>query len=115
MKRFIIIVVIIVMSFCIWKMASFKMFDVEDISLSKIPVKGQGFSIGVNYVSTGATTEDVIQVRKLYNNGKVEVVKNINEYNNFMSSTLVGDSLLRLVLSDTGYYKRGPDTIMIKF
>jgi len=115
MRRIIIVLVIVIVSFIIWKLASFKMFDVESVSLSKIPIQGRNFVIDINYISAGATIEDVIQVRRLYENGKFDVVRNIKEYNSFLSADLVGGSLLKLVVSDTGYYKRGPDTIMIKF
>lgn len=91
------------------------MFDVENTTLSKIPVKGKQFVIGVNYIAPGATAEDVIQVRKMYGNGEVEVIKNFTEYNNFISANLINDSLLSLILSDTGYYNRAPDTLLIKF
>ncbi|RFM32357.1 hypothetical protein [Chitinophaga silvisoli] len=74
MRRIIIVVVIVILSFIIWKLASFKMFDVESVSLSKIPVKGKNYVIEINYVSAGATTEDVIQVRRLYENGEFDVV-----------------------------------------
>ncbi|SFW82994.1 hypothetical protein [Chitinophaga sancti] len=114
MKKFILITIIVIALVIIWQVGNFTLFPVERINLSRHPVKGKNFSLDVTYVSTGATTDNVIQIRKLYDDGRVEIVKNIEEYNNFLGASLVGDSLLKLVVSDTGYYKRGPDTIMVK-
>ncbi|WP_343673022.1 hypothetical protein [Chitinophaga sp.] len=115
MKKIIVIFLVIIALWGIWKIYSFEMFDVENISLARISVKGKRFVIGVNYIAPGATAEDVIQVRKMYGNGEIDVVKNFTEYNNFIDATLINDSLLKLVLSDTGYYNSRPDTLVIKF
>lgn len=114
MRKIILAATIVIILLISWQVATFKLFPVERINLSKHTVKDKSFSIDVSYVSAGATTDDVIQVRKIYEDGRAEILQNMKDYNNFIRASLIGDSLLRLVVSDTGYYERSPDTIVVK-
>ena len=72
--------------------------------------KSHGEKIEIYYVELGATTNDVIQVRK-ENQDKIIWVS--EKYNYIKSSKLINDTSLQLVLSDTGYYNNKLDTINI--
>lgn len=90
------------------------MFEVTEISLASHPVKSGDYTVEIKYVAAGATTEDVMQVRRVHNNGKVDIVKNIQGYNDLIYSYLRGDSVLYMMIRDTGYYKGFPDTLVVK-
>lgn len=64
-------------------------------------VRSNGESIKVYYVGLGATTTDVIQVRK--GNQKTPL-KVFQQYNFLKSSKLINDTSLELIMSDTGYH-----------
>jgi hypothetical protein len=68
--------------------------------------------IRVYYVGFGATTSDVIQVRKANQNKPLWVNE---KYNYLKSSKLINDTSLQLILSDTGYhnYNNRLDTIIV--
>ena len=71
-----------------------------------------GNKIKIYYVSLGATTNDVIQVRRS-NNDTVLWVS--DKYNYLASSKLINDTCLKLILSDTGYHNHDNklDTIIV--
>lgn len=74
--------------------------------------KYNGEKIKIYYVGLGATTNDVIQIRK----GNQEKPLWVSDKYNFMeSSKLINDTLLQLILSDTGFhnYKNKLDTLII--
>lgn len=75
--------------------------------------KSNGEKIRIYYVSLGATTNDVIQVRKSKRDTPIWAV---DKYNYLKSSKLVNDTLLQMVLSDTGFRNNNNkfDTVLIK-
>ncbi|WP_343704262.1 hypothetical protein [Chitinophaga sp.] len=97
-----------------WKLVTFEMFEVTEISLASHPVKSGNYTVEIKYVTAGATTVDVMQVRKVHNDGKVDIVKNIEGYNDLIYSYLTGDSVLYMMIRDTGYDKSFPDTLVVK-
>ena len=68
--------------------------------------------INIYYVGLGATTNDVIQVRKPKQDSPLWVSE---KYNCLTSSELLGDTLLQLVLTDTGYHNHNNrlDTVFV--
>ena len=74
--------------------------------------KSNGEKIKIYYVGLGATTSDVIQVRKSNQDKPIWVN---DKYNYIESSKLINDSSLQLVLSDTGYHNNNNklDTIIV--
>lgn len=74
--------------------------------------KANGEEIKILYVGLGATTNDVIQVRKTMPDTLLWVS---DKFNYLKSSELIGDTSLRLILSDTGYnnYNNKIDTIFV--
>ncbi|MBE2230460.1 MAG: hypothetical protein IAE96_07460 [Chitinophagaceae bacterium] len=87
------------------------MFEKDETLLAEHK-KSNGEKIKIYYVGLGATTSDVIQVRKA-NQDKPLWVN--DKYNYMESSKLINDTSLQIVLSDTGYHNYGNklDTIII--
>lgn len=84
------------------------LFEKEETLLAT-HTRANGEKVSVYQVSLGATTEDVIQVR----NGKKNV-QVLRAYNCFINSSLIGDTVLKLVLTDTGYHSHNSiDTINV--
>ncbi|WP_147313953.1 hypothetical protein [Deminuibacter soli] len=71
-----------------------------------------GQKIEIYYVGLGATTNDVIQVRK---SGLKKPVWISDKYNCLKASDLINDISLRLVLTDTGFnnYTNKADTLLV--
>lgn len=86
-------------------------FPKEEMLLSKHQ-KTNGEELGVYLISLGATTSDVIQVRKTKHNKLLWVSEN---YNCLKNSVLLSDTILQLALTDTGFnnYSNNIDTIYV--
>ena len=65
--------------------------------------KSNGEKIKIYYVGLGATTNDVMQVRKSNQSSPLWVSE---KYNYMESSKLINDTSLQLILSDTGYHNQ---------
>ncbi len=75
-------------------------------------LRKNGEKINIYYVSLGATTNDVIQVRK---SNKDSVVWAEDKYNYLKDSKLINDTALQMVLTDTGTnFKNELDTVNIR-
>jgi len=72
--------------------------------------KSNGEKIKILYVGLGATTNDVIQVRKENQDTPLKVFE---KYNSLESSKLINDTTLQVVLNDTGYFKNKADTFFV--
>jgi hypothetical protein len=72
-----------------------------------------GIRVRIYFVSLGATTNDNIQVKQSNSKSAIWISEN---YNYLKSSDLVGDTLLKLCLSDTGYSinNHRVDTVFVK-
>lgn len=108
-----IIAVTIVVAYIIFRIASFSLFEVKQTSLAKLSLRNKTFTVDINFVQSGATNEDIIQIKKVYNNGKEEIIKNFKNYNNLVSCSGLNDSTIQVVLNDTDYYKNKADTFKI--
>lgn len=74
--------------------------------------RANGGNIKIYFVGLGATTNDVIQVRKSSSEKPIWVS---DKYNYLKGSVILNDTSLQLLLSDTGYhnYTNKPDTILV--
>jgi len=72
-----------------------------------------GTKIKIYFVTVGATANDNIQVR---NDGQDNPLWVSEKYNFLSSSKLIGDALLQLIMTDTGYQKNNEkmDTVLVK-
>jgi len=105
MKAYILLTIFFVRTGC-------TMFNKNESLLAEHQ-KSTGEKIKIYYVSLGATTNDVIQVRK---SNKDSSLWALDKYNYLKSSKLIGDSILEMVLSDTGFNNRNNkfDTVLVK-
>jgi hypothetical protein len=85
------------------------MFE-KDERLLKEHTKSNGEKIRIYYVGLGATTNDVIQVRKEHQDQPLKVFE---KYNSLEGSKLIDDTTLQIVLNDTGYSKNKADTFLV--
>jgi len=100
-----LVVLIVILSF-----NSCTFFEKEETLLEEHS-KANGEKIRIYYVGLGATTRDVIQVRK---NNEDQPLWVSDKYNCLNSSKLLNDSSLQIVLNDTGYlHINKPDTLII--
>lgn len=104
MKSIIILFVVLLFQAC-------NMFEKDEKILAEHE-NSSGETIKVCYVGLGATTNDVIQVKKSNQQKPLWVSE---KYNYLQSSKLITDTSLQLVLSDTGYHNHNNklDTIII--
>ena len=104
MKTILLVIIILLSYGC-------NVFDKDETLLAE-HIKINGEKVQIYYVGLGATTNDVIQVKKA-NEEKILWVT--DKYNYIQSSKLISDTSLQLVLSDTGYhnYNNKSDTIII--
>jgi predicted Rdx family selenoprotein len=105
MKRSLIALTILTVSSC-------NLFDKNERLLAE-HLKTNGEKINVYYVALGATTNDVIQVRK---SNQDSIIWASDKYNHLKDSKLINDTILQMVLSDTGFYIKStkPDTLNIR-
>jgi hypothetical protein len=82
----------------------------KDEKLLKEYINSNGEKIRIYYVGFGATTNDVIQVRKEHQEKPLKVFE---KYNSLVSSRLIDDTNLQVVLNDTGYYENTADTFLV--
>lgn len=75
------------------------LFEKDETILAE-HTKRSGAKIKIYYVGLGATTEDVIQIRKGDLNKPLWVSE---KYDSLINSILINDSSLQIVLSNTGY------------
>jgi hypothetical protein len=95
----------------IYLVTSCTFFPKEETLLAECE-KSNGETIKIYFVSPGATTNDVIQIRKSNNNNPIKVFEN---YNYVSSAKLINDTTLQLVMTDTAYHasNRKSDTVTV--
>lgn len=86
------------------------MFTKEEDLLAE-HTKTNGEKIKIYYVGLGATTTDVMQIRK----SKTDKLLWVNDkYNCLNGSMLINDSTLQIIVGDTGYHNVSKmDTLII--
>ena len=77
--------------------AGCKYINVERRNLARIPVLKEEYTIEVDYVAADDPANDLLQIRKKYENGKIAIVKNYKWYDAAVRAARVNDSTLRLV------------------
>jgi hypothetical protein len=82
--------------------------------LANIVIPKAKYSLKLISFPSNATVERSIQVRKSFNDGKMEVIKDFEKYDSIEVYKLLNDSVLMLVLRDTvSYLGNKPDTFKI--
>lgn len=107
------IIALLIIAVIIYKGLSFKLFDTEITSFAKIPFDNKSCVVDICLVETGATTEDVIRIRKVSDNGEVQTIKTFERYNHLIDCKKLNDTTIMLILKDTSYYANQADTFRI--
>jgi hypothetical protein len=83
--------------------------------LSSLKLGNRNFNISIYYIPANATSQNYIQIRKVYNDKHEEIYKNFERYQGINDLKVVNDSLFRVVVLDTMSYKTRVDTMIIKY
>lgn len=104
-KKIVLITIVFVLNGC-------RIFDKDERLLAELQ-RRNGEKIGIYYVSLGATTNDVIQVRKSTQDN--HLIWALDKYNYLKSSKLINDTILQMVLCDTAFGTQNKlDTLLLK-
>jgi len=85
------------------------LFEKNEKILAEIKNRSNN-KIQIVYVSLGATTNDVIQVKMVEQRKTLKVFE---KYNYLQEYKLINDSTLYIVLNDTGYFDNKLDTFLV--
>lgn len=92
----------------------FEQFPIEKEILGVVDSPSGKFKIQISRISAGATTKDVIKIERRYYDGTTELLKNIDNSDRLVSSELLTDELLRVVLADSSYLGKRVDTVDVQ-
>jgi len=114
--RYIIIgAVLAVLSFFIYKLATFKIFDNELIFIEKVPVKESNYSVVLYKYPSSATVQGAIQVQLMQNEtGDRKLYQNYDTYNNLAFANIIDGKILEIGLQNSIRDSLQIDTIKIK-
>ncbi len=103
----------LLLGLCIFSFVSCNLFEKEERLIQTIS-SANGKIVKFYHVALGATTNDVIQIRKADKNGEENIIKAC-EHNFLNSARFITKDSLRVILSDTTLYgaSKVADTIMI--
>lgn len=94
----------------IFTQGCFSLFDRNKIELKRLETSS-GF-IEVAIISTGATTEDVMEIRNKNNNGSEKLLLKTKPYDEVLNMKVSGDTLY-ILCRDTIPLMNVPDTISV--
>ena len=98
--------------FVLYFVFNFTLFDNKPIEISKFEGSSDKYQLAIYYVPSNATTQDYIQIRKLYSSGVFVVLQNFERYQVVKKYSLENRKL-RIILSDTSSYIQRQDTILV--
>jgi len=104
-----ILVIVTGVSYFIYKVFTFNLFDGEISKVAEIDVPNK-YKIGIFYLPSNASSQSYIQIRRLENQ---DVLENYERYN-FLNDYKLCNDTLRLILSDTSLVERKVDTLFFK-
>jgi hypothetical protein len=81
--------------------------------LDKLNLEKRNFDLSVYYIPSNATSQNYIQIRKVFNDKHEEVYKNYERYQGIKELKTVNDTLVRIIILDTMSYKPRVDTMII--
>lgn len=93
-------IIVLVIIFGVFKIATFKLFDSDISLLERINVPNKKYSIEIYYIPSDATIQSNIQIRKLQS-GVVEVLERYERYNHLDEYKIIEDDTLSITISDT--------------
>ncbi len=83
--------------------------------LVEIEIPNEGYNIEIYYVDSGALSDNVIQVKKVYNIFSSEIITNIEGFQTVKSWKLLNPSTVELIVGfpETKFSTR-EDTVLVK-
>ncbi len=94
-------------------LSCFNLFPKEESPLCLISPIGENFRLEISSISTGATTEPALQIKKVQD-GKIETLKVIPKYDAISGYSVTG-SYIKLFVYDSLNSENMNDTISIKY
>lgn len=107
------VVILVFIGYIIYQATNFSLFEVKIKKITEISVPNKAYKIALYYVPGNATAQNVIQVKQILNNKK-RIIENYENYNFVNNYQVLNNNFLKLVLSDTLFPERHPDTILLK-
>lgn len=108
----VVILIAFILIIGIYFVTGFSIFKPIQKTMGSITDK-KGNEIEVEFDSYGATTNDVVNVYIKKSKTKIKIGM-FENYNYLNEIGIQNDTLLKVVLNDTGYWKNKPDTFFIK-
>lgn len=83
--------------------------------LVEIEIPNENYNIEIYYIDSGALSDNVVQVKKVYNIFSSEIIENIEGYQTVKSWKLLDSSTLELIVGfpETKFPTR-EDTVLVK-
>ncbi len=107
------ICIILAVTFLIYKVSTFSIFDDEIKLVKEIKIPSKNYIINVYYIPSNASSQAYIQIRKK-TNGIEEVLESFERYNYFNYYKFLSRDSLGLFISDTSFVNSEINEVKIK-
>lgn len=105
--------ILIILPILLMLVSCFQIFRKEEKLMGEYEKNNRIYKVYL--VSTGATTNEVIQVRQYDSKtNKYSIIRAIEGYNSLENFYFLNDTTIQIILNDTGYVTNKPDTLSIK-
>lgn len=91
----------------------FEMFPVHKEELAKIVIPNKNYSIVAYYVDSGASSNWTVQINKVYDSGKFDILKNIEGYKEVKDLQLLCNNKIKVIVGTKSKFSTKCDTIII--
>lgn len=110
-----LIFVVIVFLSCAYFTSCFSLLDSKEKILHIVAVPSKGCKLKVVHIPSNATIQSAIQIQKIGNDKKEEVLYTYERYNFVDSYAIINDTTFMIVVRDTvSYLGNLPDTMYVK-
>lgn len=106
--------IMIVLGFFLYMLFIFEMFPVNKEHLITLAIPERNYKISAFYVDAGAASGNTIQLQKIYDSGKFEIVKNISGYTDVKTIERVSEKTLKVVLGFKAESSTRRDTVLVE-
>jgi hypothetical protein len=105
------IIILVLIAFVGYKLATFSIFDTEFKELKTIKIPNSNSKLIIYHLPSNASSQDFIQIRKIENQVET-VIENFENYDLVNDVTFKNDSILKIIIGKTTVNKT--DTIELK-
>jgi len=108
---------IIIIGIIIYFLIFFNISDVNEEIITSLNIQNKNFKISAYYITGGATSGKIIQLRKEYDptlRKNYEIIENIRGYTDLKSMKLFSNKQLEIIVGFKGNFAKKPDTLFIK-